>query len=730
MSRVGSRGEPRDPRVAAARGAAVFGAVGAVATGLAAATMLHGPSRSYTFALAGLVTVLTVLIWKLPWDRWPHRYLLVIVPVASALIGFGNWASPNPYDASIFFLVLTLWVGATQRRGTTVAVLPVLVAAYWLPLYDVADDDRERHLLTSSLGYYVLIVLVLGELTAYAMARMRRVSAELREHDERRFTALVENASDVTVLLDASGTVAYASPSARSVHGRHPEQMVGLAFEEALARDVHPDDLAAAVTTMRAVLGGGGGPTSLHVRAVDGAGGWREMEWLVADHRADPVLGGVVVTARDVTEQRRLERALREQALHDQLTGLANRGLLTERLQRARGEGRAVAVLYCDVDGFKPVNDRFGHEQGDRALQETARRLVAAAGARATVARLGGDEFAVLLPDAGEEAGLEVGRRLVAAMAVPVELPGSGTARLGVSVGLAAELPLDEDLLVAADIAMYAAKAGGGSEVLAYRPQMRESRADEAALRMALRGALDRDELRLDFAPVLGLATGRLLGVSALVRWDHPVLDRLGVEGLLPEVEASGLGPRLGRWALEEACRALAEARRDDPALADAYVGVGVCGAFVQSRHFAADVRAALHAAGLPPGALVVELGASAVPAAGAVTDELEALAALGVRFALAGFGAQSCSLLELQRLPLALVRTDPGLLAGPEGGAGLLPPIVELGRRLGGRVVAGGVSSADEAAYLRGLGVDGAQGPYVGPPRPLAELRAAAVGA
>ncbi|NHC13206.1 putative bifunctional diguanylate cyclase/phosphodiesterase [Motilibacter deserti] len=741
MRRAGSRGEPLDRRVAAGRAAACFGGVASVSTGMAAATMLHGPARVYTSALAAFVAVLAVVLWRLPWDRWPQRALLAIVPVASVLIGFGNWASPNPYDAVIFFVVLTLWVGATQPRGTSVAVLPVLAVGYWWPLHLVAGDDRERHLLNSSMGYFVLIVIVLGEATAWAMGRMRAVTAELRAHDERRFAALVENASDVTVLLDADGRITYASPSVRSIHGVDPADLLGVAFGDALAETVHPEDRDRAVAALRAAFEHGTATTTLHVRAVDGDGGWREMEWAVADHRADAVLGGVVVTARDVTERRRLERALREQALHDQLTGLANRALLGERMQHARGEGRAVAVLYCDVDGFKPVNDRFGHEHGDRALRETARRLVLAAGPGATVARLGGDEFAVLLPDADEEEGLRVGRRLVEQMALPVELAGAGVARLGVSVGLATGpaplsarpvLPEEEDLLVAADIAMYAAKSAGGSDVLAYRPSMRESRDGQAALRTALPSAIDGGELRLDYQPVVGLATGELLGVEALIRWDHPTLGSLAPADFLREVSVAGLGARLGRWVVGAACRELAAAREQGPALATAYVSVNVCRAHASSPHFVDDVLGALSDAGLPPDALVVELPACGDLGAPDVLARLRALHAAGVRFALDEIGTGRWSLADLQRLPLAMLKTEPGV-----GGAGaapdepaLLPLVTGLARQLGVEVVALGVESAAAAARLRALGVDAGQGYHFGAPGGLRELAAVGVGA
>src|SRR4051812_4369897 len=273
MSRRGPRWGRTDPRVAAARVAAGFAVLGAGTTTLAAMTMLEGPSRCWTLVVSGVLLVFAALLVALPWERWSASALFVVVPLTCAITGFGNWASPNPYDAFVFFILLAVWIGASQRRGTVVASLPFILPAFWWPLHLAARDDVERHLLVSSLGYFALIVLVLGEGTAWIVARIRRMNARLREHDERRFARLVENASDLTLLVGADGVVTYASPSVRAVLGREPGDLVGARIEDIAGRDVHPEDLAHAISRLHAVVAEGAATATVELRLQRSDGG-------------------------------------------------------------------------------------------------------------------------------------------------------------------------------------------------------------------------------------------------------------------------------------------------------------------------------------------------------------------------------------------------------------------------------------------------------------------------
>ena len=324
-------------------------------------------------------------------------------------------------------------------------------------------------------------------------------------------------------LIDAEGTIVYVSPAIERVLGYTPEEVTGTSILALL----HPDDVAPARAALAHAPRSGGTPVRIEARCRHRDGSWRALDTVGTNHLAVPAIGGIVLNGRDVTARKRAEETLRRQARHDALTDLPNRTLLHERIRATLGDlsdaPRPLALLLLDLDGFKEVNDTFGHERGDTLLRQVADRLQAVTRADDTVARLGGDEFAVLLPGADAAGAARVAEAIRTALDAPLSVKGL-LLRVGASVGgaLAPTHGLDGDtLLRRADVAMYVAKRTRQGYAL-YEPTQDQHSPERLARGGALRDALEQGALTLHYQPQVDLATGRVTGVEALVRWPHP----------------------------------------------------------------------------------------------------------------------------------------------------------------------------------------------------------------
>lgn len=420
----------------------------------------------------------------------------------------------------------------------------------------------------------------------------------------------------------------------------------------------------------------------------------------------------------EVERRRAREDELQHMAMHDPLTGLPNRAFFMDQLERALRaacrRGDVLAVLAIDLDGFKGVNDRFGHATGDGLLRDIARRLRTAVPAEDMVARLGGDEFVVLLADAGSpEAIARQARALLDALAVP----GTGETSLAAaaSIGVAMH-PQDGDtvdgLLRAADFALYHAKGTGKGGYHFFDGQL-QSRVREQERRLReLKHALLGDELELHYQPQVAVDDGRIVGVEALLRWRHPVEGLLGPAVFLPVAEQAGLMPVLDAWVLRRACRDAAAWRRDGQPLD---VAVNVSAQSV-APPYVDMVEAALAESGLPPAALELELTETTLLNAGdtGVVDVLQRLAALGVRLSIDDFGTGYGSLLYLRTLPITGLKIDRHFVqaapATPKDAA-IVRSLVDLARTLELSVVAEGVESIAQLGLLQAVACPVAQG-------------------
>ena len=430
--------------------------------------------------------------------------------------------------------------------------------------------------------------------------------------------------------------------------------------------------------------------------------------------------------ASDLTERDEVERVLGHQAAHDHLTGLPNRVLLHERLAQVldrAAPGRAVAVLFLDLDRFKAVNDSLGHAWGDVLLVETAERLQAAGRPRDLVARLGGDEFVVVCADLDDpaEAGV-VARRMLAAVCEPVSHDGR-TVAVSTSIGIAtvtAPGRTPEEVLRNADTAMYRAKGDGRSRIDFFDGTLHTQAQLRLDLEVELRQALARGELRLHYQPVRAAVDLRLVAVEALLRWEHPVRGVLRPAAFLPVAEDAGLLGPLEDWVVVQALGDLAAC--GEP-------GLGVCinVSALQLREGAgSDVTALVLSTcrnlGLDPRRVTLELAEVAALEADGGGAALQRLCQAGVRLALDDFGAGSTPLSQLERLPVDVVKVDPSFVVGATtsaAGSRRLAALVELAHAYDLQAVAEGVEDDAQLAAVRACGVDLLQGHHLGAPAP-----------
>ena len=561
-----------------------------------------------------------------------------------------------------------------------------------------------------------------------ALADAARAEGERRAFADsaRRFHSLVQHASEGVLVLDVDGRVTFATSTLERLLGRRPTELLDRPFAAVIA----PED-AGRLDALVAVARKGGAAAAGELVLTHRDGHPVHADVRVADRVADPDVGGVVLTVRDVSERRRLEGQLRRSARRDAVTGLANRTSFEDWLRDAVGcAERAPAVVLLGVDDLDTVTDSLGHVAGDRVLMACADRLRDAAGAR-RVARLGSDRFAVLLDAPGAEHAKRAARDLADALSAPVRLEDAEVP-VSVSVGLAVAEPglAAEDLLRCADTALHIAQARGAGELQAFSPAMHADALRRLKLRAALARAVEDGSLRVAYQPIVELERGEPVAVEALARFAPPGGDCVPPGEFIPVAEASGAIVELGAWVLEQACAEVAALRAGGGG--PLRLCVNVSAVQLRGSGFAGDVTAALERSALPPDALTLELTESVlVEDVDAVADALAAVRALGVRIAVDDFGTGFSSLAALADLPVDELKLDCAFVAAMDGGGrheALVGGMVSLADRLGLPLVAEGVETAAQLAALRRLGCGWAQGYHLGRPGPLSQVAAGAL--
>jgi diguanylate cyclase (GGDEF)-like protein len=423
---------------------------------------------------------------------------------------------------------------------------------------------------------------------------------------------------------------------------------------------------------------------------------------------------------------------LRHQAMHDALTGLPNRTLALDRaeqmLARSGREATTVAALYLNLDGFKHVNEAFGHLTGDEVLRVVADRIGGVVRPGDTVARLGGDEFLVLAEGSTREAGPElVAQRLLDVLRQPFEVRGAigRPLSLSASVGIAVGAHRSTDrLLRHADLALHQAKAKGGNRYERCRSAMQTAARERHVLEMDLLVALERDELFLVYQPTFCLRSEQIVGVEALLRWRHPTRGEIPPDRFIPLAEQSGLIAPIGRWVLGEACRQAAAWHARGLTIG---VAVNVSARQLDDDELLADVRGALQLSGLPPQALTLEITETALMRdADATAERLTLLKGLGVRIAIDDFGTGYSSLAYLRQFPADVLKIDRAFVGGittSRASAAVVHALVQLGEALELETLAEGIEERAQLKALQRESCDLGQGFLLSRPGPASAI-------
>ncbi|SFP75019.1 PAS domain S-box-containing protein/diguanylate cyclase (GGDEF) domain-containing protein [Geodermatophilus dictyosporus] len=682
---------------------------------LARTTLLRRSTRAAAAALA-LMAVAAVGVQLSGGQTEAHFLFFALLPLAALYAARAPFLLAVGFVAVHHFVLGSLLPHAVFQHDVAPLPMASLHAAFvllesWacLAAWRRFDDRRE------------LVEQLVAERTAELSAQRDELA---------RLAAVVQCTDDAVATLSPDGRITSWNPGAERLYGWAAGEIVGRHMSVLTGDGESPADLTA--------LSGSMAPVERRHRRRDGS----EFDALVTFstiHHEDGTLTGVAGIARDITGRKRAEaearaaaRQLEEQAgelarlaLHDPLTGLANRTLLADRLEHALADRRARrhAVLLVDLDDFKAVNDECGHEAGDAVLTAVARRLESVVRPADTVARLGGDEFVVLMEDVeGRRDVVAVAERLLGALREPVAF-GDERFTVGGSVGVALTGATDrrgmDDLLRDADLAMYVAKSGGKNRVRVFERGMREEVTAQDELVRDLRAAVTNGELRVLYQPQVDLRTGVVTGVEALARWQSPSRGLVEPAGFIPVAETSGVVDAIDDWVIGEACRQLRA--WDDAGLPALGVAVNVSARRLGTGDLAVALAAAARDAGVDPARLEIEVP-EAVAAGPDAAAGIREVRALGVRVAIDDFGTGSSSLSRLQDLPLDRLKIDTtsvALLAADAAAGSLADAVIALGNSLGLQVVAEGVEEPGQLAALRALGCDTAQGHLFGSPVP-----------
>ncbi len=564
-----------------------------------------------------------------------------------------------------------------------------------------------------------------------ALERVELTRVVLDARNERRFRAMAQFSSDVTMMLGTDLRISYQSDAVIKILGRSPDEFLGKTLDEV----IHPDDVATAQKNVADVLNGGLGSTSsFEVRVAHHGGQWRNIDVVITNLFDEPDVGCIVLNGRDVTERHVLEEELNHQALHDTLTDLANRALffdrLTQAMVRSRRSHSSVAVLFLDLDEFKAVNDSFGHPAGDQLLIEVAGRLQAATRPGDTVARFGGDEFAVLV-----EAGLmpiaaqEVATRIIEALTPTFRVRTNDVAMrpsIGIAIAERADVTPDE-LLRDADLAMYVAKRNGKGRYEMFQPKMHEDALLRLETEVGIRDGLATNQFEVFYQPIVITHSRRLIAAEALVRWRHPSRGLLAPSEFISVAEDTGLIVPLGEYVLHTALAQTRAWRLSGTVDDDFYVSVNLSALQLQDAGLVDVVASSLEASGLSPDGLVLEV------TEGALVDNLEvmverllALRSLGVRLAIDDFGTGYSSLSYLADLPINFVKIDKSFIdrMTPDvEGSAVVRGVVDLSHAMGFTCIAEGVEDEVQRAVLDELDCDFIQGYLFGRPRSTSDV-------
>ncbi len=641
---------------------------------------------------------------------------IALVVAASWLAGgtplyAGRWAGPLALGTAVIAVALTVASAVTVRRHVVVP----LDRLEQLATHVMAGDR-------AVVGSAPKGMPAVPQDMATLVDAVQALAAEVES--SRRALTVVRRSPDVTMAVDPDGDVVHASPSADVMLGRPAAWMAG----RSLAALVHPEDRAR-LDELRTRRVESGVRSYEEVRLSHLHGHWVPTEITAIDLGDDPAVVGRVLNIRDVSDRKAHEESLVRRALYDPLTGLANRVLFQEHVDKAlarlrRTPARPHAVLFVDLDGFKTINDSLGHAAGDEVLAEVGHRLLRWMRPGDTAARLGGDEFAVLLENTSQIDTGVMAKRILDVLLAPIVVQGKEVVLTG-SIGIAmSEAGQDSDALLRnADAAMYRAKGAGKGQYRVFEPEMHQAAMRRLDLEADLRRAVGRDEVYLAYQPIVDLTTSQVTGAEVLVRWKHPERGLIPPLDFIPVAEDSGYIRELGRHILEQACHQARQWHRRYPANEPLRICVNTSVRQIEHPDFYDEVVRALAGSGFDGSLLTLEITESLfMNDFTATVVTLRRLKELGLKLAVDDFGTGYSSLSYLRSLPLDILKIDKsfvvGVTHGPEQSA-VARAAVKLAHTFNLQTVAEGIEHPEQAAELLAMGADMGQGYWYACPLP-----------
>jgi diguanylate cyclase (GGDEF)-like protein/PAS domain S-box-containing protein len=627
---------------------------------------------------------------------------------SEAVRAFGGF-DPALVEASTVEMLLP----GPVPTGASALVMPLRSAHSLTGALLVSGDARGLILMQDA-------IQALGFNAALALQRMALAHEIHQRASETHFRALIQNASDVILVVGADDQITYQTPSVTRVLGYEISELAGAPIRQLL----HDDDIVPSLSTLNRMRQPGvHRVTQVDWRLLRADGRSIDAEVVCSNLLDDPDVKGLVLTIRDVTERRELERELKHRAFHDGLTSLANRGLFADRLEHALRRGARlntlVVVLFIDLDEFKVINDTCGHAVGDEVLKRVATVLAGSIRSGDTAARLGGDEFALLVEEATSIAEVEaLAGRVLKALAEPLELDGQNlSARASIGIATNEHTGDAGEILQLADLALHEAKAAHKGSYRFFRDELRTDLVNRIERQDLLQRALDNGDFRLDYQPIVHMESAQIVGMEALVRWHDPVRGVIPPGAFISDAEESGLIVPLGEWVLRQAAEQAHQWQQTYPMLPPLRMSVNVSARQFREPGFAAMVADVLAQSPLLPHTLVLELTESLLiedDGVAEVAEVLNQISALGVLFALDDFGTGYSALGYLRRFPINILKLDKSfvddLLTSTDRGA-LVEAIIHLAQTLQLDLVVEGIELPAQNQRLRAMGCQLAQG-------------------
>jgi diguanylate cyclase (GGDEF)-like protein/PAS domain S-box-containing protein len=563
--------------------------------------------------------------------------------------------------------------------------------------------------------------LIVGTVALTAMAVARQISAirssdraqRTLERNETRFQSLARRSSDVITILKRDLSIQFTSPSLSHVFGYSPEHLAGAKLTEL----IHPEDQTRAIAFFTDLLKQPNSTVNIDWRLLHADNTWRYVENICTNLMDEPTIQGIVLNSLDITKRKDAEDRLQHDAFHDSLTGLPNRSLFKEYLKTAisrsrRSKGHLFAVLFCDLDRFKNINDSLGHTVGDELLISIAQRLGQSIRQNIDiVARLGGDEFAILLDGmADTNVAIHITRRIQESLRTAVEVGGHeifATTSIGIALSTTG-YNNPEDLLRDADTAMYRAKARGRACYEIFDKFMHARAVALLQLETDLRRAIERQEFDVYYQPIVSIKDdSKITGFEALVRWHHPERGLVSPTDFISVAEDTGQIIHLGKWVLDRACRQMKQWQDQYPEYRNLTLSVNLSGKQFLQPNLVEQIKGILDQTGFNPRNLQLEITESVViENTEIVTEMLMRLHELGIQLSMDDFGTGYSSLSYLHNFPIDVLKIDRSFISRKEGSSKsqIVNTIIALAMNMGLKVVAEGVETEEQLEHLKDM--------------------------